>query len=149
MKRYINRLAKPLGILGSVWAILVSTFIFAITPGYVIVENITRDTQTGIDHVTASVREPISANLPLQVFTIVTLIMGIVSLITLLLISNPALKRILLWISFSGILIFGALSQGIIVVPAIILLVLTLIDLKNTETQNKISTVEKGKTSVQ
>jgi len=130
----LNKIAKPCGIAGGVWAMLVALLVSLLTPGYAVVTAISRD-ETG--QILSSVTEKsfASGNLPLLIFSGVTAVIGILALVSVLALKNkPRLRNTLMWVSIAGIIVWGIFTVLIsLLIPAVILLVLAAIGMEKKE----------------
>ena len=126
----IRKIAVPCGIIGGVCTVLLSVFVFLVTPTQIGTTAVMRD-ETG--QVLTSVTEKTfaSGNLPFLIFTGITTAMGVLALVAVLSLKRrPQLRSVLMWVSVSTILTFGIFSLGLILLPASILLMLAAIGLR-------------------
>jgi hypothetical protein len=122
--KILRRIAKPCGIAGGVWAVLLAIFLSLIAP--------IRGVTTPSQYVTNTIE---SVAWGIITILIIMLLLGILGLVGLMLSRrNPRLGRIFLWISSLGTfvlslaLIFIFISpSGLLLLPAAILLILAAI----------------------
>ncbi len=132
----LKRIAKPCGIAGGIWAILLAIILSVIAPICMITNAIT---MAPGQYVTNTIESIAWGTVTI---IIIMLLLGILGLLSLMLSRrNPQLSRIFIWISGLGMLVlslalmFVFLSlSGLVLLPAAILLILAAIGTRETGT---------------
>ena len=124
------RRARPLGILGGIWAVLFSVLVFVFTPVQGVVTVVVRGETGGyVTSVTESFL--MRDNLPILVLTGFTTMMGMLGLVAMLSLKRrPQLRYALIWISGGAILIVSLLPGLVLLFPAAALLILAAIGMR-------------------
>ena len=124
----LRKIALPCGIIGGVWTILLSVFVFLFTPTQLVV---TVTAQGEIGQLSTIVSEEViaSGNLAFLILTGFTAMMGILGLVAILSLKRrPQLRYVLMWVS-AGAILAASLFLGVLL-PAAILLVLATIGMR-------------------
>ena len=131
----LNRIAKPCGIIGGVWAVLLSILLSLIVPARTVTTTMIEGQAWGF---TTSVAESMAWGI--LTIIIFMALMGLLGLTAVILSKrNPWLSRIFIWISALAILVislvstFSMVSVGLILLPAAILLILAAIGMRKKE----------------
>lgn len=128
----LNRIARPCGIAGGVWAVLLSILLTLIFPARTFTQKI-------IEGQSWTFRTSTSESWAWLILVIIILmaIMGLLGLLSITLNKiNPRLGRTLIWISALAMLVISFVSTssmvsvGIILLPAAILLILAAIGMR-------------------
>lgn len=131
----MKNVARICGIIGGVWVILLSLLMFLSTPTHTTVTAITRD-ETGQVLTSMAEKSLVEGSLQLLIFSGVTLVMGVLAMVSVMGLKNrPGLRSILIWVSVAGIIVCGTFSMGLFLVPADILLILAAIGIMRAESK--------------
>ncbi len=130
----LNRIAKPCGVIGSVWAVLLAIILSLIAPTRMVTNAITMEPDQYVTNTIESIAWGT------VIIIIIMVLLGILGLLGLILSKRiPRTSRIFIWISSLGILVlslalmFIFLSpSGLMLFPAAILLILAAIGMRGT-----------------
>jgi len=131
----LNRIAKPCGIVGGVWAVLLAIILSLLAPTRMVTSEISMEPDQYVTNTIESIAWGTVA------IIIIMLLLGILGLLGLILSRrNPRLNRIFIWISSLGMLVLSLAlififisPSGLILLPAAILLILAAIGLRRKE----------------
>jgi len=130
----LNRIAKPCGIVGGVWGILLAIILSLIAPTRMVTNAITMEPG---QYVTNTIESIAWGTVTI---IIIMVLLGILGLLGLILSRGiPRTSRIFIWISSLGMLVLSLAlififisPSGLILLPAAILLILAAIGMKET-----------------
>ncbi len=131
----LNRIAKPLGIVGGAWTVLLAIILSLLAPTRMVTSEISMEPG---QYVTNTIESIAWGTITIL---IIMLLLGILGLLSLTLLRrNPRLSRIFIWISSLGTfvlslaLIFIFISpSGLLLLPAAILMILAAVGMRKGE----------------
>ncbi len=131
----MRKIAKPCGIVGGVWAVLLAIILSLLAPTRMVTSEISMEPDQYVTNTIESIAWGTVA------IIIIMLLLGILGLLGLMLSRrNPRLNRIFIWISSLGMLVLSLAlmfvfisPSGLILLPAAILLILAAIGTWETE----------------